>query len=433
VSHPQDLGLREQAQAVADGSLDAGELLDATLARLAERDGELNSTPIVFAEEAHAMLADAPAGPLRGVPLTLKDMFTTPWRGAHSGTSRELLPPGPSGVFKRLRDAGAVIVGVAQQHELGMGTTGRASVWGPARNPHDLARCAGGSSGGSASAVAARLVAGSIGSDSGGSTRIPAAYCGVVGLKTTWGSVPRAGYTGGVSTFSAAGAFARDAADARLLSEVLAARALPAGDAGGLRCGIVRAPFWEDLDPEVEARCHDALAATGWELVELALDRVELSGPAAASRLAPELLAGLDLSVLGELDPATRALTQFALLTPAVRLVRADRVRAHLRRETARAFERVDLLAWPASPAPPPLIDAPVVELPSGTTLADPPNLRQATLANLTGVPGVSVPVGEAAGLPVGLQLLAPWGAEARLLDAAEHLEAALSSPAQAA
>jgi Asp-tRNA(Asn)/Glu-tRNA(Gln) amidotransferase A subunit family amidase len=433
VSHPQDLGLREQAQAVADGSLDAGELLEATLARLAERDGELNSTPVVFAEEARAMLADAPAGPLRGVPLTLKDMFTTPWRGAHSGTSRELLPPGPSGVFKRLRDAGAVIVGVAQQHELGMGTTGRASVWGPARNPHDVARCAGGSSGGSASAVAARLVAGSIGSDSGGSTRIPAAYCGVVGLKTTWGSVPRAGYTGGVSTFSAAGAFARDAADARLLSEMLAARALPAGDAGGLRCGIVRAPFWEDLDPEVEARCHDALAATGWELVELALDRVELSGPAAASRLAPELLAGLDLSVLGELDPGTRALTQFALLTPAVRLVRADRVRAHLRHETARAFEHVDLLAWPSSPAPPPLIDAPVVELPSGTTLADPPNLRQATLANLTGVPGVSVPVGEAAGLPVGLQLLAPWGAEARLLDAAEHLEAALSSPAQAA
>jgi aspartyl-tRNA(Asn)/glutamyl-tRNA(Gln) amidotransferase subunit A len=433
MSHPQDLGLREQAQAVADGSLDAGELLEATLARLAERDGDLNSTPVVFAEEARAMLADAPAGPLRGVPLTLKDMFTTPWRGAHSGTSRELLPPGPSGVFTRLRDAGAVVVGVAQQHELGMGTTGRASVWGPARNPHDLARCAGGSSGGSASAVAARLVAGSIGSDSAGSTRIPAAYCGVVGLKTTWGSVPRAGYTGGVSTFSAAGAFARDAADARLLSEVLTARALPAGDAGALRCAIVRAPFWEDLDPEVEARCRDALAAAGWQLVELALDRVELSGPAAASRLAPELLAGLDLSVLEELDPATRALTQFALLTPAVRLVRADRVRAHLRREAARAFERVDVLAWPASPAPPPTIDAPVVELPSGTTLADPPNLRQATLANLTGVPGISVPVGEAAGLPVGLQLLAPWGEEARLLDAAERLETALRSPAQAA
>jgi aspartyl-tRNA(Asn)/glutamyl-tRNA(Gln) amidotransferase subunit A len=425
VSHPQDLGLREQAQAIADGSLDAGELLDATLERIAERDGELTSTPVVFADEARAMLAAAPDGPLRGVPVTLKDMFSTPWRGAHGGTSRELLPPGPSGVFARLRDAGAVVVGVAQQHELGMGTTGRASVWGPARNPHDPARCAGGSSGGSASAVAARLVAGSIGSDSGGSTRIPAAYCGVVGLKTTWGSVPREGYTGGVSTFSAAGAFGRDAGDARALAEVLAARAFPAGDGSRLRCGVVRAPFWDDLDPEVEARCREAVAAGGWEIVELALDRVELSGPAAASRLAPEFLAGLDLSILAELDPATRALCQFALLTPALRMVRADRVRAHLRREIARAFEQVDVLAWPASPAPPPLVDAPVVELPSGTTLADPPNLRQATLANLAGVPGISVPVGEAAGLPVGLQLLAPWGEEARLLDAAAHLEAA--------
>jgi Asp-tRNA(Asn)/Glu-tRNA(Gln) amidotransferase A subunit family amidase len=423
VSHPQDLGLREQARAIADGSLDAGELLDATLERIAERDGGLNSTPVVFPEEARAMLADAPRGPLHGVPLTLKDMFTTPWRGAHSGTARELLPPGPSGVFSRLRDAGAVVVGVAQQHELGMGTTGRASVWGPARNPHDPARCAGGSSGGSGAAVAAHLVAGSIGSDSGGSTRIPAAYCGVVGLKTTWGSVPREGYTGGVSTFSAAGAFGRDAADARLLGEVLAARAMPPGDGAQLRCGIVRAPFWEDVDPDVEARCRDAIDAAGWDVVELELDRVELSGPAAAARLAPELLAGLDLSILPELDPATRALTQFALLTPAVRMVRADRVRAHLRRQTARAFERVDMLAWPASPAPPPLIDSPVVELPSGTALADPPNLRQATLANLTGIPGISVPVGAAAGLPVGLQLLAPWGEEARLLDAAEHLE----------
>jgi aspartyl-tRNA(Asn)/glutamyl-tRNA(Gln) amidotransferase subunit A len=229
-----------------------------------------------------------------------------------------------------------------------------------------------------------------------------------------------------VSTFSAAGAFGRDAADARLLGEVLAARPMPAGDGAQLRCGIVRAPFWEDVDPDVVARCRDAIDAAGWDVVELELDRVELSGLAAAARLAPELLAGLDLSILPELDPATRALTQFALLTPAVRMVRADRVRAHLRRQTARAFERVDILAWPASPAPPPLIDSPVVELPSGTALADPPNLRQATLANLTGIPGISVPAGAAAGLPVGLQLLAPWGEEARLLDAAEHLESRL-------
>jgi Asp-tRNA(Asn)/Glu-tRNA(Gln) amidotransferase A subunit family amidase len=422
VSHPQDLGLRAQARAVAGGSLDPGELLEATLERIAERDGDLNSTPVVFADEAREMLAAAPDGPLRGVPLTLKDMFTTPWRGAHNGTSRELLAPGPSGVFTRLRDAGAVIVGVAQQHELGMGTTGRASVWGPARNPADRSRLAGGSSGGSAAAVAAHLVAGSIGSDSGGSTRIPAAYCGVVGLKTTWGSVPRAGYTGGGSTFSAAGAFGRDAADTRLLAEVLAARSLPEGDGARLRCGIV-APFWEDLHPGVEACCRAALDAAGWELVELEIDRVALASPAAATRLPAEMLAGLDPSLLGELDAITRGLIQFALLTPAVRMARADRVRGHLRRQTARAFERVDVLAWPTSPAPPPPVDAPLVDLPSGPAPADPPNLRQATLGNLTGVPGISAPAGEADGLPVGLQLLAPWGEEARLLDAAAHLE----------
>jgi Asp-tRNA(Asn)/Glu-tRNA(Gln) amidotransferase A subunit family amidase len=423
----QELGLREQARAVASGSLDAGELLDATLAGIAERDGELNSTPVVFADEARAMLDAAPDGPLRGVPLTLKDMFTTPWRGAHSGTSRELLPAGPSGVFARLRDAGAVIVGIAQQHELGMGTTGRASIWGPGRNPHDPSRCAGGSSGGSAAAVAAKLVAGSIGSDSGGSTRIPAAYCGVVGLKTTWGTAPREGYTGGTSTFSAAGAFGRDAGDTRLLAEVLAGRPLPEGDGSRLRCGVVRAPFWEDLHPEVEERCHAAIEAAGWEVVELELDRVELAGAAAASRLAPEFLAGADLSVLPELDPITRGLCEFALLTPATRIVRADRVRGHLRHQTARAFERVDVLAWPASPAPAPPVDAPLVQLPSGPAPADPPNLRQATLANLAGVPGISVPVGKAENLPVGLQLLARWGEEARLLDAAAHLEQALS------
>jgi Asp-tRNA(Asn)/Glu-tRNA(Gln) amidotransferase A subunit family amidase len=139
VTHGQDLGLRAQAAAIAAGALDAGELLEATLARIAERDGELNSTPVVFADQARAMLVEAPPGPLHGVPLTLKDMFTTPWRGAHGGTAHELLAAGPSGVFLRLRDAGAVIAGVAQQHELGMGTTGRASVWGPA---HEVARVA---------------------------------------------------------------------------------------------------------------------------------------------------------------------------------------------------------------------------------------------------------------------------------------------------
>jgi Asp-tRNA(Asn)/Glu-tRNA(Gln) amidotransferase A subunit family amidase len=426
VTHPQDLSLREQADAVLAGTLSGVELLAATLARIEERDGELNSIPVTFPASSEQMLADAPLGPLYGVPVAVKDMYALPWRGPRDGTAREQLPRGESAVFRALRDAGAVVVGHTNTHFWGGGSTGHVSAYGPVGNPWDVTRCGGGSSGGSAACVGARLVAGSIGADGGGSIRLPGAYCGVTGLKSTFGTVSPEGYTHPYASVDAHGVFARDAGDARLLAEVLAARPLPEGDGARLRCGIVRAPFWEDVHPEVEARCRAAIEASGWEVVELELDRVELAGPAAASRLAPEFLAGADLSVLPELDPITRGLCQFALLTPATRIVRADRVRGHLRHQTARAFERADVLAWPASPAPPPPIDAPLVQLPSGPAPADPANIRQATLANLTGVPGISIPVGEAEGLPVGLQLLAPWGEEARLLDAAAHLERAL-------
>src|SRR5436305_14108759 len=140
------------------------------------------------------MLAAAPDRPLRGVPVTVKDMFSLPWRGARNGAGFELFPPSASGPFRRLRDAGAIVVGIANQHELGLGSTGVASAYGPAANPWDHTRCAGGSSGGSASAVAARLVAGSLGSDSGGSTRLPAPWCGVVGLKVTYPALPHDGH-----------------------------------------------------------------------------------------------------------------------------------------------------------------------------------------------------------------------------------------------
>jgi aspartyl-tRNA(Asn)/glutamyl-tRNA(Gln) amidotransferase subunit A len=423
VSHPQDLGLAGQAAAVADGSLDAQELLAATLERLAARDGELNSTPEVFADEAQRMLAAAPPGPLHGVPVTVKDMFSLPWRGAGMGTEHELVAPGESGVFRRLRDAGAVVIGLAQMHYLGLGTTGRVSIWGPVGNPWDPARCGGGSSGGSAAAVGARLVGGSIGSDSGGSTRLPAAYCGVTGLKTTFGSVPRDGYTSRNMTFSAPGVFGRDATDARLLAAVLLGREAATGDGSGLRVGLVRDPYWEDCAPEVAARCREALDAAGWETVELELPWTSEAIAATLVRLSAESLATLPRAWIEDAEPLIRATLKLSLLFPAVALVRADRVRAAIRRGFAAAFARCDVVAWPASPAPAPPIENPTVELPSGTSLADPPNLRQACPANLAGVPGISVPAGLADGMPAGLQLLAPWGEEARLLDAADHLE----------
>jgi aspartyl-tRNA(Asn)/glutamyl-tRNA(Gln) amidotransferase subunit A len=425
VSHPQDLGLAAQADAVATGALDPRDLLEGTLERIAARDGELGSTPEVFAAEAGRMLAQAPPGPLHGVPVTIKDMFALPWRGAGMGTEHELVAAGESGAFRRLRDAGAVVVGLAQMHYLGLGTTGRVSVWGPVGNPWDPARCGGGSSGGSAAAVGARLVGGSIGSDSGGSTRLPAAYCGVTGLKTTFGAAPREGYTSRNMTLSAPGVFGRDAADARLLGSVLLGRDLPAGDGAGLRVGVVRDPYWEDCDAGVAARCMEALDAAGWDTVELELPWTAESSAATVVRLSAESLATLPRAWIEDAEPLIRATLKLSLLFPAVALVRADRVRAALRRALAAAFERCDLVAWPASPAPAPTIENPTVELPSGTAVADPPNIRQACPANLAGVPGISVPAGLAERMPAGLQLLAPWGEEARLLDAAEHLEQA--------
>ena len=423
MTHPQDLGLTAQAEAIRTGDLDASELLDATLDRLRERDGALNSTPVVFEDDARRMLDAAPPGPLHGVPLTIKDMYALPWRAARNGTPLDLFPPTESGAYRRLRDAGAVIVGVANQHEAGMGTTGALSAYGAHGNPWQPDHCPGGSSGGSAAAVGARLVAGSVGSDSGGSTRIPAAYCGVVGLKVTYRALPYDGYFGMNTTFSAPGAFGRDAADARLVAEALLARQLRA-NASELRVGIVRDPFWTDSQRDVVARCEHALAAAGWMVRDVIIDHLELAGAALMTRLAAE--AGCPPAVvLDALSPTTRALMLSSLLRPAAPVARADRVRAAIRRSVAGVLDDVDVIAWPSVPAVAPRLDHPVVELPSGLTSADMANMRHAVLGNLTGQPGISIPVGFVDGLPAGLQLLGRWGEEALLLAAAEQVEVA--------
>ncbi len=192
------------------------------------------------------------------MPIAVKDMFTLPWRGPRDGSPLEALPPGESGVYRLLRDAGAVVVGVTQMHFWGGGSTGHVSAYGPVGNAWNAEHCGGGSSGGSAAAVGARLVAGAVGTDGGGSMRLPAAYNGITGLKGTFGSTPRDGYTHAHASMGVGGPMCRDAADARLLGSVLFDRALPEGvaDAAGLRVGLVRSPFWDDVDPEVEAACR---------------------------------------------------------------------------------------------------------------------------------------------------------------------------------
>ena len=234
MSHPQDLSLREQAAAVASGALDATELLDATFARIEERDGALNSVVVRFPDEARRMLADAPPGPLHGVPVLVKDMFRLPWYAPTDGAPGEAAPPGESAVYRRLRDAGAVIAGISQCHYWGAGSTGHVSAWGPCGNPWNPAHCAGGSSGGSAAAVGARLVAAAVGTDGGGSVRLPAAYCGVTGMKVTFGAIDGQATRTPTRTWARSGRSAATPRTHALFGEVLTGRALTRGDGTGV-------------------------------------------------------------------------------------------------------------------------------------------------------------------------------------------------------
>jgi Asp-tRNA(Asn)/Glu-tRNA(Gln) amidotransferase A subunit family amidase len=380
------------------------------------------------------MLSEAPEGPLHGVPVAVKDMFALPWRAPRDGAYKSPygVERGESALYRRLRDAGAVIVAVTNMHEFGIGSTGHISAYGPCATPWDVTRCAGGSSGGSGSAVGARLVAGAVGTDGGGSIRFPASYCGVTGLKLTWGLMPSEGYTHGFASMGAPGPMCRDAADARLLAGAMLGLPLDSRRATGLRIGVPT-EMWSDLDPEVEAACRealDALAEAGCELLDLPLEGTEHVISATVIRLTvegiPSVKAELFREIEPHLSPIGRALSKYQLLLPAAALAKADRVRAQIRRSLATSFEEVDVLAWPATPAPAPPISEPVVDLPSGRRPADFANVRLGGIANLAGVPAISVPCGlDGRRLPLGLQLLAPWREDERLLDIAELLEQA--------
>jgi Asp-tRNA(Asn)/Glu-tRNA(Gln) amidotransferase A subunit family amidase len=427
VSHPQDLTLRDQAAAIASGELDATELLRATLERIAERNGALNCVVATFPEDSERMLAEAPDGPLKGVPVAVKDQFQIPFRAPRDGTAQEMAPAGDSGIFRGLRNAGAVVVAVTNMHYLGGGSTGIQSAYGPVGNPWNPAHVGGGSSGGSASSVGARMVGGSVGADGGGSIRLPAGYCGVTGIKPTFGAVPVDGNIHGYLDLDALGPFGRDSDDARMLLEALMATQLPPGDASGLSVGIPRF-FWDNVDPEVEQACNAALDAAGWQRRDVDLEGQEFVRIATALNLVLPGVPEWPDEDPEDIDPVSRAYGKFARLLPAHALVRVQRVRSLLRRELARVFGAVDLLALPTVPAPAPPIENPTVTLPDGIEPADRANVRQTGLGNLSGTPGINVPAGlHSSGLPVGLQLMGAWGTEARLLDAAKHIEQATS------
>lgn len=434
MSEALDLSLRAQAAAIAAGEVDADELLEAALARIGARNPAINAVVETFPTHSREMLAAAPAGPLHGVPVVVKDEWPLPWRAQRFGAADMLATPAPgeSGPYRALRDAGAVIVGVGNMHELGASSTGNVSVYGPARNPWNPERCPGGSSSGPASAVAARLVAGAVGADGIGSIRYPAAYCGLTGLKPTFGRSAMAGHhMADVSTTIVSGPLCADAGDCRLLGSVLFGEELRASEAQGLRIGIVRDEVSEDVAPAVREACEAAIEdlrrESGGEVREIELPELPAATLATVLIANSESLGGVTPERLNNLDPELsplgRGLLKYRLMLPAAATVKAHQVRTMARQRLAEVFADVDVIAWPTVPAVAPPLEAPLVELPSGTLTADAANVRGGALANLTGIPSISVPVGSSEGLPVALQLQAAWGRDELLLDAAEALE----------
>jgi aspartyl-tRNA(Asn)/glutamyl-tRNA(Gln) amidotransferase subunit A len=471
------VGAVDIARDVRAGRRTARDVVEEHLAAVDAREHELHAFNLVLAAEARAsadevdrrVAAGEDPGPLAGVPVALKDNLCT--RGVPTTCSSRILegwkPPYDATAVTRLRDAGAVIMGKTNMDEFAMGSSTENSAFGPTRNPHDPTRVPGGSSGGSAAAVAAGFAALALGSDTGGSIRQPAAMCGVVGVKPTYGRVSRYGLVAFASSLDQIGPLAATVADAALALEVLAGHdradstSLPQPapslcsvlDEGvdGLRIGVVR-ELLTGIDPDVAARLSAAAAAleaAGAKVDEATVPAVALGLSAyyliataeASSNLARYDGVRYGLRVDGDdvtaMNGATRAAGFGAEVKRRIMLGtyalsagyydayygQAQRVRTLVIRDLEAAYAGYDLLLAPTTPT---------TAFPLGAKTADPLTMYLSDVctipSNLAGHPAISVPYGRGDdGLPVGVQLLAPALGEATMFRAAAVLERSMA------
>jgi aspartyl-tRNA(Asn)/glutamyl-tRNA(Gln) amidotransferase subunit A len=470
------MGIAEWREQLKRGEVSARELTDHHLSRIEAVEPSVHAYLEVTAERARAdadridalRASGAELPPLAGIPLAIKDNLCT--KGIRTTCSSRMLetfvPPYESTVTERLWQAGGVMLGKTNLDEFAMGSSTETSAFGPSHNPWNTDRVPGGSSGGSAAAVAAGECVASLGSDTGGSIRQPASFCGVVGLKPTYGRVSRYGLVAFASSLDQVGPFTSSVADAAELLQVIAGadprdstclkapvpdyRAALSQPVGGLRVGIVRECFEaEGLDPQVKASVLAAAAqleALGCELVDVSCPRFN-DGIATYYVIAPsEASANLarydgvkygyraaDAAGLAEMTARSRAegfgdevqrrilIGTYALSAGYVDAYykKAQQVRTLIRRDFDRAFEGVDVLLTPTAPS---------TAFGFGAHAEDPLAMYLADLltipANMAGLPAISLPCGfDGAGLPIGVQLITGVLQEERLLQVAYHYE----------
>jgi aspartyl-tRNA(Asn)/glutamyl-tRNA(Gln) amidotransferase subunit A len=465
--------ISELSAALRAGEFTSVELTQAYLDRISQLDGELNSYITVDAEGALAAAAEADrriqageSGPLIGIPIAQKDIFCTDGVKTSCGSRMldNFIAPYDATVITRMKQAGMVMLGKANMDEFAMGSSNETSWYGPVKNPWDLERVPGGSSGGSAASVAARLAVASTGTDTGGSIRQPAALCGITGLKPTYGRVSRFGMIAFASSLDQAGTMTRSAEDAALLLQAMAGfdaadstsaeepvpdySATLNDDLTGLKIGLPKEYFGEGLSPEMAKTINAAIdeyKKMGAEVVEISLPNTHLAVPTyyvvapaeCSSNLsrfdgvrfghrceAPKDLEDLYKRSRGEGfgDEVKRRILMgaYALSTGYydAYYLQAQKIRHLISDDFTRAFKEVDVIMGPTTP------DSPFK---LGEKASDPVSMYLSDIytiaVNLAGLPGMSIPVEPVNGLPAGLQIIGNYFAEAKLLNVAHRYQ----------
>jgi len=468
------LTIHELQKLIQNGEVSSTQITRSVFSRIDEVEERIHSYIRLMKDEALAAAARADEDikngnirPLTGIPVALKDIVCTKGITTTCGSNilHNFVPPYDATVVEKLSAAGAVFVGKANMDEFAMGSSTETSFFGPTRNPWDLERIPGGSSGGSATAVAADECIASIGSDTGGSIRQPAALCGVVGLKPTYGRVSRFGLIAFASSLDQIGPFTKDVEDCAIMMNVLAGydprestsvkmevpdyRQFISRDISGWKVGIPKEYFVEGIDPEVSAAINgaiDTVKKCGGQCIDISLPHTQYSvavyyiiAPAEASsnlarydgvkygfrasgeRDLMEMYRKTRMEGFGEEVKRRIMIGTYALSAGYYDAYygKASQVRALIRRDFDEAFRECDIILTPTTPTP---------AFKIGEKTDDPLQMYLSDIftisTNLAGIPGISVPCGfTAAGLPIGVQFLAGHFEEGKLLQVASAYE----------